>query len=85
MTLTERPVVPRSSFHVPLCFRPIGLIHDRKDHAAESINLSRRGLFFASDVDLRVGMPIELALRLPRELTGYETVWWEWTASVEGS
>ncbi len=73
METAERRVVPRFTVQVPLRFRPIGLIHDREDHAAESINLSRCGVYFASPARLPVGMAVELSLRIPSEITGLET------------
>lgn len=73
METAERRVVPRFAMQVPLRFRPIGLIHDREDHAAESINLSRCGVYFASPARLPVGMAVELSLRIPSEITGLET------------
>lgn len=73
MRNTERRVVPRFGFRIPLRFRPIGLLQDREDHAAESINLSRCGIYFASPVHLRVGMTVELSVEIPSEITGLET------------
>ena len=73
MTFTERRVVPRFAMQLPLCFRPIGWIHDREDHAAETVNVSRCGVYFASPVRLRVGMAVEVSLTIPSEITGLET------------
>lgn len=69
---SERRVVSRFAIHVPLRFRPIGLNHDREDHAAESINISRCGVYFASRVRLLVGMAVKLSFEIPREVTGLE-------------
>jgi hypothetical protein len=74
MEMTERRVIARYNVRIAIRFRSVGLATNGIEHRTETLNISRRGLFFASDVDLRVGMPIELALRLPREVTGYEAV-----------
>ncbi len=74
METTERRVIPRYDVHIPIRFRSVGLTTNGIEHRTESLNISRRGLFFASHAELRVGMPIELSLRLPREVTGLETV-----------
>jgi hypothetical protein len=73
MKSDERRVVPRFAVQIPLRFRPIGLLHDRKEHAAESINLSRCGAYFASPVGLPLGAALEITLKLPGEITGLET------------
>jgi len=73
MKSDERRVVPRFDVQIPLRFRPIGLLHGRKDHAAESVNLSRCGAYFVSPVGLPLGSALELSLRLPGEITGLET------------
>jgi hypothetical protein len=36
----------------------------------EAVNLSERGILFLSRDDMEVGMPLEMYLTLPRELTG---------------
>lgn len=74
MEATERRVLPRYNVRIPIRFRSVGLATNSSEHRTESLNVSRRGLFFASHAELRVGMPIELSLRLPREVTGLETV-----------
>ena len=73
-TTTERRVIPRYSVRIPIRFRSIGLASNGLEHRTETLNISRRGLFFASYAELRAGMPIEISLRMPREVTGCETV-----------
>ncbi len=74
METTERRVIPRYNVRIPIRFHSISLASSSPEHRTESVNISRRGLFFASHAELRVGMPIEISLRMPREVTGLETV-----------
>jgi len=70
----ERRVVPRYTVKIPLRFRAVGLIEETGDELTESLNISRRGVYFASQARLKVGTPIEITLRMPREVTGTETI-----------
>ena len=72
--VAQRRVLPRYNIRIPIRFRSVGLATNGIEHRTETLNISRRGLFFASHAELRVGMPIELSLRMPREVTGLETV-----------
>lgn len=74
MERAERRDIPRYSVRIPLRFREVGLASNGSEHRTESLNISRRGLFFASDTELQVGTPIEILLRMPREVTGLLTV-----------
>ncbi len=70
MSNKER-VGARFNLRIPLRFRPLAnsLAPMQK---AESVNLSQHGVYFATDFPLNVGTPVELFLRMPRELTGLE-------------
>jgi hypothetical protein len=43
------------------------------EQLAETVNMSPRGLCVATDFLLKVGMQVELFLRIPREVSGCET------------
>lgn len=70
MSPAERRQLERFRLRVPLRFRTLGLASDRTEHFAETANISRGGFFFMSSAPLQVGMPIEVTLNLPAEITG---------------
>ncbi len=71
MATTERRLAPRVNLKIPLRFRPI-LSPTIPEQKAESVNISQRGAYFVTDFPLKVGTPVELFLRMPRELTGQD-------------
>ena len=70
MAPSERRHLERFRLRVPLRFRPTGLAADSTEHFTEAVNLSRGGFFFVTSAPLQVGMPIEVSLRMPMEVTG---------------
>jgi PilZ domain len=52
------------------------------ERAAESENLSEHGMFFATDLALRVGTVVEVLLKMPEEITGEPPVEWRCTGHV---
>src|SRR5258708_15751993 len=42
----------------------------------ESVNLSERGILFASDSSLPIGTVVEVLLKMPEEITGEPTTEW---------
>ena len=74
MKVGDRRDVLRCNVCIPLRFRAIGLASTSSEYRTESLNISRRGVFFISHVKLRIGTPVEISLRLPREVTGLEAV-----------
>jgi hypothetical protein len=54
---------------VPLRFRALN-IPGSTEQTAESENISQRGLYFLTNVPLKVGTPVEVSLRMPPELAG---------------
>ncbi len=69
MTTNDRRENQRLEVRVPLRFRPL-VNPPAGNLRAESINLSPRGIYFASDYPLRVGSQIEMHMRMPREVSG---------------
>ena len=70
MAPPERRHLQRFRLRVPLRFRPTGLGADGTEHFTEAVNLSRGGFFFVTSAPLQVGMPIEVTLKMPMEVTG---------------
>jgi hypothetical protein len=73
MQTQERRQLTRHNFRVPLRFRSTGVTADKSDHFTEALNISRGGFYFASSAPLQVGMPIEVTLKMPGEVTGNQT------------
>jgi Tfp pilus assembly protein PilZ len=55
---------------------------DIPEQRAESINLSERGIFFATDALLRKGDAIEILLKMPQEITGQPPAEWRCTGLI---
>jgi Tfp pilus assembly protein PilZ len=49
---------------------------------AESKNLSQRGVFFATELDLNKGAALDLLLEMPEQITGVPTTQWLCTGHV---
>jgi hypothetical protein len=73
MTAAERRQLTRHNVRTPLRFRATGVASDKSDHFTEVLNISRGGFYFASSAPLQVGMPIEVSLRMPKEVTGNQS------------
>ncbi len=69
----ERRQLTRHNLRTPLRFRPTGVVTDKSEHFTEVLNISRGGFYFASSAPLQVGMPIEVTLRVPSEVTGNQS------------
>jgi PilZ domain len=69
MNSSERRHDTRVHIRVPLHFRLLES-PGSADHAGESENISQRGIYFATNVPLKVGAPVEVSLQMPKELTG---------------
>jgi hypothetical protein len=67
MSSSERRIDPRVNVRVPLRFRILNN-PDSTEQTAEAENISRRGIYFTTAVPLKVGMPVEVSLRMPQEL-----------------
>ena len=69
MSSSERRIDTRVNISVPLRFRALN-IPGSTEQAAESENISQRGMYFLTSVPLKVGTPVEVSLRMPPELAG---------------
>jgi hypothetical protein len=73
MPTPERRQLTRHRLRTPLRFRSTAVAADQSDHFTEALNISRGGFYFASSAPLQVGMPIEVTLRFPGEITGSDS------------
>jgi hypothetical protein len=69
MSPNERRIDQRVNVRVPLRFRILNG-QESIEQIAESENISQRGIYFTTAVPLKVGMPLEVSLRMPQELAG---------------
>jgi c-di-GMP-binding flagellar brake protein YcgR len=77
MKVAERKVIERrTEVRVNVCepvrFRPV-TNPVSSEQLAETVNMSQRGLYVATNYPLRVGMQVELFLRIPSEVSGHDT------------
>lgn len=80
MTQTERRLAERFRLKIPLRIRiakPAAL-----EHTAESLNISTRGISFATDLPLRKGTPVHLAFVMPEAVAHKPASEWRCTGHV---
>jgi hypothetical protein len=65
----ERRLTPRMDLHLPINFRPV-LNSTRHEEKAQSLNISRRGVYLATALPVTAGMAVELQFTMPEEITG---------------
>ena len=80
MTRAERRLAERFELKIPLRVRIATSI--ALDHTAESLNISTRGIYFATDLPLCKGTPVHLVFEMPEELTDKPTSEWRCTGHV---
>ena len=69
MSSSERRLDTRVNICVPLRFRALNN-PGSTEQSAESENISQRGMYFLTNVPLKIGTPVEVSLRMPQELAG---------------
>jgi len=69
MNSSERCIDTRVNVRVPLRFRAL---HNpgSTEQTAQSENRSQRGMYFLTNVPLKIGTPLEVSLRMPQEVAG---------------
>jgi hypothetical protein len=80
MTRTERRLAERFVLKIPLRVRiakPAA-----PEHAAESLNVSTRGICFATDLPLRQGTPVHVSFEMPEEVAHKPASEWRCTGHV---
>lgn len=72
MSSNERRLDTRVNICVPLRFRALNN-PGATEQLAESENISQRGLYFMTNVPLKIGTPVEVSLRMPPAIAGKTT------------
>jgi hypothetical protein len=80
MTGTERRLAERFGLKIPLRVRIAKSA--APEHMAESLNVSARGICFATDLPLGKGTPVHLAFEMPEEVTQKPACEWRCTGHV---
>jgi PilZ domain len=80
MTRTERRLAERFDLKIPLRVRIARAA--ALDHTAESLNISKRGIYFATDLPLSQGTPVHLVFKMPEEVTHKPACEWRCTGHV---
>jgi hypothetical protein len=80
MTRTERRLAERFGLKIPLRVRIAK--STALEHTAESLNVSTRGIYFATDLPLCKGTPVHLAFEMPEEVTHKPASEWRCTGHV---
>ena len=80
MTRTQRRLAERFNLKIPLRVRiatPAAL-----EHTTESLNISTRGISFATNLSLCKGTPVHLVFEMPEEVTHKAASEWRCTGHV---
>ena len=72
MSSSERRLDTRVNICVPLRFRALNS-PGATEQFAESENISQRGVYFLTNVPLKIGTPVEVSLRMPQAIAGKAT------------
>jgi hypothetical protein len=80
MTRTERRLAERFRLRIPLRVRIAKSA--AQEHTVESLNVSTRGISFATDLPLCKGTPVHLAFEMPEEVTDKPASEWRCTGHV---
>jgi len=81
MKQSERRITPRYNRKTALSFHKLDALSERVQ-CARAINISSRGIYFATSVPMSVGEPIEILLEMPKRITGLVTGMRRFTARV---
>ncbi len=71
----NRRQAPRFNMRVQLSYKPVGA-PDSAEVIVHSDNISSRGVYFRTHKLLSVGTPLQLFLRMPREVAGSRASTW---------
>src|SRR6267378_2195676 len=80
MTRTEQRLAERFGLKIPLRIRITKSA--TSEQTVESLNISTRGISFATDLHLCKGMPVHLAFEMPEEVTHKPASEWRCTGHV---
>jgi hypothetical protein len=80
MTANERRLAQRFDLRIPLSVRAPKSA--APEHRTESLNVSARGIYFATNLPLREGMPVQVTFEMPEEITHKPAAEWRCTGHV---
>ena len=66
---SDRRFTPRLDLHLPIQFRPV-LNTAVAEESAQSLNISRRGVYLSTSLPVTMGTPVELQFTMPEEISG---------------
>ena len=72
MPTSDRRITPRFNLRTPLSFRRMEA--PSKQERASAINISTRGVYFITNLDVCVGEAIEILLEVPKRVTGTRAI-----------
>lgn len=78
--VSNRRQAPRINLSIGL--RYCVLRSNIPEQNAESLNLSARGIYFATDLKLKEGSVVQLVMNMPEEITGKAPTEWRCTGHV---
>jgi hypothetical protein len=81
MAASERRITPRFKLHGPLSFHRMETVYDGEHHS-RTIDISTRGVYFATKITLSVGEAVEVLLKMPKRVTGVKTILGRFTGRV---
>jgi len=73
MAKSERRITPRFKLHTRLTFHRKEAV-SQGTHEAKAINVSTRGVYFATSLAFCVGEALEVCLEVPRRVTGTKSI-----------
>jgi len=81
MNPKERRFTPRHKLQIPLTIQPLAG-SNVPAQSTQSTDVSIRGVYFASDLSLEIGSPVQVLLQMPEEITGRASPKWSCTGRV---
>jgi PilZ domain len=70
---SDRRLFPRYTLRIPVRYRIADFSTDIAEHTTVAINVSRNGLLLATEALLPLGATLDMALRVPIEISGIHT------------
>jgi hypothetical protein len=73
MIVSERRITPRFKLHTHLSFHRME-VPSESGQLARAINISTRGVYFATTLAMSVGEAVEVLLEIPKRVTGMKGI-----------
>ena len=70
---SDRRLFPRYTIRIPVRYRVADFSTDMAEHTTEAINVSPNGLLLSTKAPLPLGATLDMALRVPVEISGIHT------------